>query len=898
MCCNTRGGGRLSKEIATFLQILHRAQSGVVEVCLFNESAKPTHVGYFDNLDAAAKVIATNDGKGNIFVTLNPASRDLLARANNRLIEGSYKKPVTRTLDSEIVCDSWLFVDIDPKRPRGISSTDTELAAAREVGKAVRDWLIEIGVPPSALLTAQSGNGLYILVRLPDYPITEKSTAIKKAFINHVADLFDTAHIEIDRSVFNPARLLCALGTMKVKGENIAERPHRRSCVRTVAGERFDPERDQHCEPFDLYALAERILPPVETQTPQSNVSAFAHAFDIRNFADRLQDQKTTQRDFTYYTCPGCGGFQKLYVNEHTGAYGCFHFGKGTCSVDAIRDALGKPKAQPQARLVAASGNTNLRSSTALAQRYQPELAPEPEAPEPWESPAPFYEFDLPSFPTDTLPPWLKAHVEGVATATQTPTDMCALLDLAAVAAGVARNVRVCIREGWIEPLNLYVLAAQPPGSKKSSVTVYARQPLEQYERELIEAGRDEIAEAVNEYRVLEARWEKAVKDCAKLDGTDLDARKSEAKELKQQLDGLKVPALPQLIADDITSEELATKLAEQGGRMAIFSAEGGIFDVMAGRYSSGGVNIDVYLKSHPGDLLRINRRNRAEYVEAPALTLGLAVQPDVIQGLAGKPGFRGRGLVGRFLYTMPPSSVGKRKIRPAPLRDEAKNTYARNVQELARIQPYGTDADQARLLRFTKDADDYLAAFEERLEPQLCEGGDLHTLADWGAKLAGAVARIAGLLHLVENVGRVNSGTWPGDIPAETVKQAITIGEYLIPHARAAYAEMGADPKIEDAKFIVRWLERDGRAVVSKRDIHQANKGRFKEVAALDPALQVLQDHDYLRLIEPERKSDGVRKKGQKFAVNPFLTSRLNNLNNLNNTSSKRDIAGNPAHT
>ncbi len=869
----------MSRDLTTFLKILHHAQQGVVEVCLFNASEKPTHVGYFDNLEAAAKAIAANDAKGNIFVTLNPASSGLLARANNRLIEGSYKKPVTRTLDSEIVCDSWLFIDIDPKRPRGISSTETELAEAREVGKAVRDWLVEMGVPQAALLTAQSGNGVYVLVRLPDYAVTEEATATKKAFINHLAALFDTPSVEVDRKVFNPARLLCALGTMKVKGENIAERPHRRSCVRTVAGERFDPEREQYCEPFDLYALAARVLPAVEASAPPSKVRAFAAAFDIRNFVEQLRDEKPTQRGFTYYTCPGCGGFQRLHVNEHTGAYGCFHFGKGTCSVDAIRAALGQPKGQPQARLATTNGKPNLRSNTALAQRYQAD--PEPEAPEPWEPPAPFFEFDLPSFPTQTLTAWLRAHVEGVATATQTPADMCALLDLAAVAASVARNVRVCIREGWVEPLNLYVLAAQPPGSKKSAVTVYARQPLEQYEHELIETARDEIAEAVNEYRVLEARWEKAIKDCAKLDGVELDARKTEAKKLKQQLDGLKVPAEPQLIADDITSEELATKLAEQGGRMAIFSAEGGIFEVMGGRYSSGSANIDVYLKAHPGDLLRINRRNRAEYIEAPALTLGLAVQPDVIQGLASKPGFRGRGLVGRFLYALPPSSVGKRKIRPAPLRDEAKHTYARNIGNLARIQPYGTDADQARMLRFSKDADDYLAAFEERLEPQLCEGGDLYALADWGAKLAGAVARIAGLLHLAENVQRVNSGNWPGDVAAETVKQAIAIGDYLIPHARAAYAEMGADPKIEDAKFIVRWLERDGRAVVSKRDIFEGTKGRFKEVTSLEPALQTLQDHDYLRLTEVPQKTGRGRKPSQQFAVNPFLNPASHNSHN-----------------
>ena len=44
----------------------------------------------------------------------------------------------------------------------------------------------------------------------------------------------------------------------------------------------------------------------------------------------------------------------------------------------------------------------------------------------------------------------------------------------------------------------------------------------------------------------------------------------------------------PRLVADDITPEAAASLLAEQGGRLAIISAEGGIFDIIAGRYSNG----------------------------------------------------------------------------------------------------------------------------------------------------------------------------------------------------------------------------------------------------------------------------------------------------------------------
>jgi hypothetical protein len=226
-----------------FLELLdHGTAAGVTEVCVFQGGKKPTHVGYFDDLQKAVNAIEAFDGRGNIFVTLNPAKRDLLARANNHLVEGTYKNPVERTKDTEIYRDSWLLVDVDPKRPSGISSTDDEKAAALEVARAVRDWLLLIGTPIESIVTADSGNGAYVMVRLPDYEVTEERTATKKAFIAMIADKFDNERVEIDRTVFNPSRLVGALGTLKVKGENLAERPHRRSSVRTIAGEPFDPK--------------------------------------------------------------------------------------------------------------------------------------------------------------------------------------------------------------------------------------------------------------------------------------------------------------------------------------------------------------------------------------------------------------------------------------------------------------------------------------------------------------------------------------------------------------------------------------------------------------------------------------------------------------------------------
>jgi hypothetical protein len=105
--------------------------------------------------------------------------------------------------------------------------------------------------------------------------------------------------------------------------------------------------------------------------------------------------------------------------------------------------------------------------------------------------------------------------------------------------------------------------------------------------------------------------------------------------------------------------------------------------------------------------------------------------------------------------------------------------------------------------------------------------------MADWAGKLAGAVVRIAGLLHMAEHAD--DSAPWGHSISEATFIRAVRIGEYAIPHAQAAYALMGADPTIEDARYVLSWLTTKKVDTVCKRDLFEGAKGRFKRAEALE---------------------------------------------------------------
>jgi replicative DNA helicase len=332
------------------------------------------------------------------------------------------------------------------------------------------------------------------------------------------------------------------------------------------------------------------------------------------------------------------------------------------------------------------------------------------------------------------------------------------------------------------------------------------------------------------------------------------------------------VPPVPRWLVDDATPEALAGLLATYG-RIALLSPEGDVFDQMAGRYNQqAGPNLGVYLKGHAGDLLKVDRRGRPpEYVERPCLTIGLAVQPEVLRGLAGRPGFGGRGLLARFLYSLPQSLVGRREVGAPPAPQAMADRYAVELQALA-ASLSRTPGDDPAVLTLDPQAGDLLLGFERDLEPRLAAGsGDLAHLAGWAAKLAGATCRLAALLHLASHLRH----GWAQPIGTETFAAAVRLADYLIDHARAVFDLMGADPRIQDARWLLDWIDRTGRGQFSRRDAHRAApRGRFAKATDLEPALRLLEEHGYLRRVDPEPSQD-PRGRGRpaspRFLVNPL---------------------------
>lgn len=468
----------------------------------------------------------------------------------------------------------------------------------------------------------------------------------------------------------------------------------------------------------------------------------------------------------------------------------------------------------------------------------------------------------VPPFPVDALPETFASMVCNVAEATQTDPAMAGTSALAALSACTGGYAKIEVRQGWREQLNIYTVTVADVAERKSSVQEAMVSPIHDVEKQMAEAAKPVRAAAEARKDIAVNRAKKLRSDAAKAkDDAERDDLVQEAIAATAWANAIIVPPYPRIIADDITPEETASMLHEHGGRLAIFSTEGGIFDIMAGRYSKS-PNLDVYLKAHSGDSLIVDRKGgTSEHIERPALTIGLMIQPSVLSAIAEKREFHGRGLLARFLYAHPTSKVGYRKIAPAPVPELVKQSYATAINDLA--LGLAENVMEPAVVKFDVEAQKWMDEIETNIEPSLRPGGSLDAISGWGGKYTGVIARLAGILHFARHGIQ---GTALA-ICSETLRDAARLGEYYRFSAINAFIQMGIDETTADAQYLLKRIRHLGLKQFSTQELHNKCQSRFPKAERLLRALNLLSEHGYLTPL-PKAPPTGGRPKSPEFCL------------------------------
>jgi hypothetical protein len=291
---------------------------------------------------------------------------------------------------------------------------------------------------------------------------------------------------------------------------------------------------------------------------------------------------------------------------------------------------------------------------------------------------------------------------------------------------------------------------------------------------------------------------------------------------------------------------------------------------MFTGRYNNGIPNLDTCLQGHSCSPVKVNRGSRGEvHLQRPTLTIGLSPQPSVLRDLSEKSVLRDRGFLARILFALPTSRLGYRTLETHPIRPDIETAYHRMIEGLLNFHPPTSEDGQVVAYRIKPSPQAYQEwkDFQRAVERDMQPGQQYEHMTDWAGKLPGAAARVAALFHCVNHA---HEHPHARTIALETMQQALGVLAVLSQHALAVFDLIGADPALEGARKVWRWIDQDRRRQFSGHDCFERLRGTFKRMANLEPAFTVLCERGYLMELPQEKK---VGRPSRQFIVNPILT-------------------------
>lgn len=305
------------KELLATLSLLYAV--GTFEIRIIKTAS-----GYFTDHQAAVAAIEPYIGKQDIYITLNPPDTALLSRSENKL---TLNAPKT-TADSDITQIVRLLVDIDPVRKSGTAATNEEKREAYLVAATVRKGLrddFNFPVP----VVADSGNGYHLVYQVM-LDNTRENAELLKNLLRALDFLYSNEKAHVDRSTYNPARIMKLWGTMACKGDDSEERPHRWSSVIQTPDELATVPMEAIQRVIAKLPTADTTTSGAKKRTPVKSIDAEKWLADHGIPVFFVKDDGEGNKTFVLSVCPWRSEHtnQSAYVMQFKDgalAAGCHH---------------------------------------------------------------------------------------------------------------------------------------------------------------------------------------------------------------------------------------------------------------------------------------------------------------------------------------------------------------------------------------------------------------------------------------------------------------------------------------------------------------------------------------------------------------------------------------------
>lgn len=168
--------------------------------------------------------------------------------------------------------------------------------------------------------------------------------------------------------------------------------------------------------------------------------------------------------------------------------------------------------------------------------------------------------------------------------------------------------------------------------------------------------------------------------------------------------------------------------------------------------------------------------------------------------------------------------------------------------------------------IRLSEEAFKEHLEFSKWVEVELRQDGKFVNMTDWAGKLPGAAARIAGLFHCAENPDQ----PWEKEVSQETMEKALELASIFSIHAHKVFNSSESDSTIKQAMRILKWIEDKNLSMFSQKECFDKFKGTFQKVKDLEPILDLLLEHHYIKNCASIEKKPG--RPSKTFDVNPMI--------------------------
>lgn len=498
--------------------------------------------------------------------------------------------------------------------------------------------------------------------------------------------------------------------------------------------------------------------------------------------------------------------------------------------------------------------------ANAGAPSVPPPSAASERAAQDWPAPRALVEVSGPEFPMDALPPWLRQYVLELAEQTQIPPDAPAIWCLGALGAAAAKAVVVELQRGDRHFTTLWIALVLSSGGGKTPTLQEIRAPFDLYQAQLREAAQATAGVAETKIRVAKRKVLSLENQAAREEDADeLERLIADAGKQREVIAQLERASLPTLTTGDPTQASLVQLMYGNDERILLITDEG---DQLFTRLR-GAEEIECLLQSYSSSTIERHRAGRRELrIQAPSLSVVMGIQPAAFAKVMSTRGFHDKGLLARLLFSVPATKSGPRKQQREGLSDASREAYRRQVHRSLALP-----VSNPLCFSLSQEAFEAFSAFAARVDDDLSQG-ELAEFREWGQKLRGVVARIAGILHVAEHDPEETLGT---TISLETVQRAIAIAIYCQAHARIAFGPAIQSAEDADARKVLRWISDGEHKTFRYVDAMRALNGRLARTELKD-ALSRLVDDDYIRPTTSQPRVRGGRPPKADYRVHPLV--------------------------